>query len=268
MQRCNVLESIGNRSLSVRSVEPLRLETVNTKEKGVTMRKTLTNVVAVLCLAGIGLLLSLPVVCEEGTQPTPPPRPKPIPPEKLAEIWKAEITCVAEASKVGADNTAKVVEAYVSARKGFAEKAEALPRGQEGFQQRRELGQKAAADLKEALTKIAGAEKTDKIIGMLGPFERSSFLLDRMVGDLIDFKLAKEKLNQGMLDVLEYNAATGKLMAEAAKAGSFESVREKMQPLREELNKKLAKVLTKEQLATWTEKYARGGFGGPRRQPQ
>jgi hypothetical protein len=187
-------------------------------------------------------------------------------PEELQKVWEAEAKCVAGALKLSDDDASKVLKSYVSARKNYSEKVASLPRTRESFEQRRELGEKAAADLKKALVGAVGGDKAEKIIGILGPFSMTSFRLDRMVGGLLAFKLPKEKLMKAMSAVLEYNRDSGKVFNEAREAGSFEGMREKVQALSEALNKELAKILTEEQMTTWNETQGRG-FGG-RRRPQ
>jgi len=212
-----------------------------------------------LCLAAVGVFLALPVICAEER----PARPPAMSAEELQKVWEAEAKCVSAALKLSDDEASKVLKCYVSARKDYQEKVAALPRTQESFQQRRELGEKAGADLKKALVEAVGAEKAEKVIGLLGPFTMTSFRLDRMVADLLAFGLPKDKLEKAMAAVLEYNRDSGKVMAEAREAGSFEGVREKVQALMEGLNKELAKVLSEEQMASWKERQARPF--GPRR---
>lgn len=188
--------------------------------------------------------------------------------EELNKVWRAEAIGVAVAFEVGQENGAKLVKAYVSARKDYAEKVADLPRTRESFEKRRELGEKAAAELKKALVGAVGDEKAGKIIGLLNPFNMSSFMLDRMVNDLLALKLPNEKLLKAYLAVLEYNRELGKVFSAAREPGaSREGLREKMQALTDGLNKELAKVLSEEQMKTWKEKYQRG-FGGRRRTQQ
>lgn len=226
--------------------------------------KTLIKLTAVFCVAAVGLLLAFPVASAEER----PARPAPIPPEQLKRVWRVEAVAAAIALKIGREDGGKVVQAYVSARESYAEKVGSLPRTRESFQQRRELAEKAAAGLKKALVEAVGAEKAEKILGILSPFGMTSFRLDRMVNDLIAFELPREKSRQAVLAVLEYNRDAGKAFTAAREAGSFEGVREKAQALNEGLNKELAKILSEEQMATWKEKQARPFGGRPRRQPQ
>jgi len=229
--------------------------------KALRTRKVLAGLVGVLCLAAVGLLVTLPSASsEEGARP----RPAPIDPEKLKQIWRIEANCASIALKITGDDYAKVRKAYVTAREEYAKKVRDLPRTRESFQQMRELAEKARADLKKALTEAVGAEKTEKIMGILMPFSMSSFRLDRMVGDLIDFKLPREKARKAILAVLESNRDLAKAFNAARESGSFEGIREKMQALTESLNKELAEILSEEQMATWKEKHAQP-FGGRRR---
>ncbi len=223
-------------------------------------RNTVTRFAAILCLAAVGLFLAFPAVCGEER----PARPAPLSAEELNKVWRAEAIAVAMALEISREDGGKVVEAYLSARKSYDEKASALPRTRESFEQRRELGEKAGADLKKALSDAVGAEKAEKIIGLLSPFGMTGSRVDRMVNDLLAFELPREKRTKAVLAVLEYNRDVGKAMAAAREAGSFEGAREKMQALSDGLNKTLSGILSEEQMTTWKEKYARP-FGGGRR---
>ena len=220
---------------------------------------------AVICITGVGLLLASPALAVEERRQ----RPEPMDPEKLAKVWKAEAMCVAKATEVDKEKIAKVAEAYVSARKAYAEKVSALPRTREAFTQRQELATKAGTDLKAALAKIAGEEKAGKMVDALNPFAMFGSRLDRMIGGLMDFELPKEKFEKAVAGVLEYNSGLGKMMAEARESGSFEGMREKGQKLTDSLNETLAKILSDEQMAKWKETYGRGfGQMGARPRPQ
>jgi hypothetical protein len=225
-------------------------------------RKSLAELAAVLCLATVGLLVTLPrASSEEGARPGPPP----VDPEKAKKIWTVEARVVSAALEIKGEDAGKVSKAYVAAQQDYLEKSRELPWTRESFEQRRQLAEKASAGLKEALTKAVGAEKTEKLMGILMPFSMSSFRLDRMVGDLIAFELPKEKAKKAILVVLENNRDLGKAFNEARESGSWEGIREKMQELREALDKELSEILSEKQMAEWKEKYAQP-FGGRRRQ--
>jgi hypothetical protein len=226
---------------------------------GLRTRTRLVGVV-VLGLALVGLLAS--VYGEEAAPRERRVGPTPIDPERAKEIWTVEAKCAAGAAEIKGEDVEKVVKAYVGAQQAYAAKVQDLPRTRESFEQRQEIATKAGADLKEAITKAVGAEKAEKVIGMLGPFGMTASRLDRMIGDLIAFKLPEEKLGKAVKAVMENNQAQAKLFAEARESGSFESVRDKMQPLADALNKKLAEILSEEQMTQWKERYARP-FGGP-----
>ena len=226
-------------------------------------RKTFIRLTAIVCLATVGLFLAFPAVCAEQRRE----RPTPLSPEELNKVWVAEAIGVAVAFKVGQENGEKLVKAYVSARKEYAEKVGALPRTRESFEKRRKLAETAGAGLKKALVEAVGGEKAEKIIGLLNPFSMSSFMLDRMVNDLLALELPREKILKAYLAVLEYNRDLGKAMSAAREAGSWEGVREKMEGLTKGFNEELSKVLTEEQMKTWKEKYQRR-LGGRRRRPQ
>jgi hypothetical protein len=226
-------------------------------------RTWLVGLIAVVSLSAVSLLLVLPGAYAQQR----PARPPALEPEQLKEIRAVEAKCAAGAAEIKGEDVDKVVKAYSAAQQAFAEKTADLPRTRESFEQRRDLGEKATAELKETLTKAVGAEKAGKVMELLPAFGMMGSRLDRMVGDLIAFKLPKEKLDKAVTAVLEYNKEQSKLFAQARESGSFESVRDKMQPLSDALNKKLSEVLSEEQMTQWKEKYARPfggrGTGGP-----
>jgi len=249
--------------------------------KAVRTRKLLRRLPAVFCLAAVRLLLGVPGVCgEEGG-----PRPAPIDPVKLKAIWEAEAKCLAAAWEITGGDASKLVEAYVSARGNYealrstiTEKLRSLPQTGESLQQMVEVGEKARLELKEALARDVGVEKTEKIMRILGQSSRSTFELDQMVGDLIVFKLPEDKRQKAILSVLEYNGALHEVMTEAIQAGMRqvphdesekavvryieENLRDKATKLTEALSKELAKLLSEEQMAAWKGKYARPFLGG------
>ena len=227
-------------------------------------RKTFIRLTAIVCLAAVGLFLAFPVLCAEERRA----RPAPLSPEELNRVWRVEAIGAAMALKIGREDGAKVVEAYVSARKNYAEKTASLPRTRESFQQRRELGEKAAAALRKALGEAVGAEKAEKIIALLNPFGMRSSMLDRMVNDLLALKLPREKVRTAFVAVLEYNRELGKVFSAAREPGaSREGLREKMEGLTKGLNEELSKVLSEEQMTAWKEKYQRR-LGGRRPRQQ
>jgi hypothetical protein len=234
----------------------------------ISRNKAVAIFAAVVCIAGVGLLLASPALAVEERRQ----RPEPMDPEKLAKVWKTEALCVAGATEVDKEKIEKVAEAYVAARKAYAEKVAELPMTREAFTQRRELATKAGTDLKAALTKIAGEEKAGKMVAALDPFAMFGSRLDRMIGGLMDFELPKEKFQKAVLSVIEYNRDLGKVMAEARESGSFEGMQEKGQKLTDSLNESLAKILSEEQMTKWKESYGRGfgrmGAGGRRPQAQ
>jgi hypothetical protein len=209
------------------------------------------RVAAVLCLVAVGLVLTCPLRGAEET----PGRPQPLTAEQQKRVWTVEARAAAAALKIGREDGGKVVEAYVTARKNYADKTAELPRTREGWQQRQELAEKARSGLKEGLVKAVGADKAEKIMGTLSPFGMTAFLLDRMVNDLLALELPREKVRKALLAVIEYNRDAGKAFTEAREAGNFEGLREKMGTLIEGLNKELAEILTEKQMAEWKEKH-------------
>ena len=228
--------------------------------KSTRFSNILLRVTAILCLVAVGLVLTFPA----GGAEERPARPQPLTAEQQKRVWTAEARAAAAALKLGKEDGAKAVKAYATARKEYADKAAELPRTREGWQKRRELAEKAHSELKEGLVKAVGAEKAEKIMGLLSPFGMTTFVLDRMVNDLLALKLPREKVRKGLLAVIEYNRDAGKAFTEAREAGNFEGLREKMGTLVEGLNKELSEILTEEQMAEWKEKHGRL-FGGPRR---
>ncbi|MDP2897683.1 MAG: hypothetical protein Q8Q12_14185 [bacterium] len=232
---------------------------------GLRTRTWLTGLLAVLCVATVGIVMPA-AFAEEGAPPEGRVRPAPIDPEKAKEIWTVEAKCAAGAAEIKGEDVEKVVKAYIAAQQAYAEKVKDLPRTRESFEQRQEIATKANADLKEALTK-AFPDKAEKVIGLLGPLGAMGSRLDRMVGDLIAFKLPPEKLAKAVGAVMENSREQSKLFAQARESGSFESVRDKVQPLTDALNKTLSEILSEEQMTQWKERYARPFGGGAGRGP-
>ena len=227
---------------------------------GLRTRTWLTGLLAVLCVATVGIVMPA-AFAEEGAPPEGRVRPAPIDPEKAKEIWTVEAKCAAGAAEIKGEDVEKVVKAYLAAQQAYAEKVKDLPRTRESFEQRQEIATKANADLKEALTK-AFPDKGEKVIGLLGPLGAMGSRLDRMVGDLIAFKLPPEKLAKAVSAVMENSREQSKLFAQARESG--ESVRDKVQPLTDALNKTLSEILSEEQMTQWKERYSRPFGGGGR----
>lgn len=230
--------------------------------KSVHFPSIVRRLTAIFCMAAVCLLIAgLTQGAEE--RPQRPPR---MSAEELEKVWTTEATCAAGALKMSKEETAKMVKAYVGALKAYQEKVQALPRTRESFEQRRELAEKAQADLKAALAKAVGEEKAGKALAAMGPFGMRGFGLDRMVNELLGFKLPKEKLSKAVAAVMKYNVELNKVFTAARDSGDREGMREKMQGLSEALNKELSGLLSEEQMATWKE--SRSRRFGPRRTQQ
>jgi len=192
-------------------------------------------------------------------------------PEEAQAAWTLEASHVAGKLGLSKEETTKLVDEYKKVRESYSaavRKAmeEAMASGVDtGDRQAiraamREIQEKITKAETEKFAKALGAfldkEKTKKAVTQLGSFSGS---LDRMVNVIAGLKLDKAKQAEALdlvnAYVVESSAARDKAMA----GGDFESMRTVFQELRTKLNEAMAKVLSEEQLAKWTEATARRG---------
>lgn len=194
-----------------------------------------------------------------------------ITPEEAQAAWTLEASHVAGKLGLSKEETTKLVDEYKKVRESYSaavRKAmeEAMASGVDT--QDREAIRAAMREIQEKITKAEtekfakalGAfldkEKTEKAVTQLGSFSGS---LDRMVNVIAGFKLDNAKQVEALdlinAYVVESSAARDKAMA----SDDFESMRTVFQELRTKLNEAMAKVLSAEQLAKWTEATARRG---------
>lgn len=185
-------------------------------------------------------------------------------PEDRAKAWDLEARAVAADLSLSAEDTTKLVDAYKAARESQA--AVMRERMSSGGGDRRDPSamieaNKAERDkLKAALAAFLKEEQVDKALAALGGFNRR---WDTMTLALENLGLEGEKKAEATKLVMAYVAESDKAMQEAMAGGDWESMRTKGRTMREELDAKLGKVLSPEQLAKWKEATAMRG-GGPR----
>lgn len=192
-------------------------------------------------------------------------------PEEAQAAWTLEASHVAGKLGLSKEETTKLVDAYKKVRESYStavrEAMEEVMANAAGTGDRQaireamgEVQGKIAKAETEKFAKALGAfldkEKTEKAVTQLGAFSGS---LDRMVNVIAGLKLDKAKQAEALdlvnAYVVESTAARRKVMA----SGDFESMRTVFQELRTKLNEAMAKVLSEEQLAKWTEATARRG---------
>ena len=192
-------------------------------------------------------------------------------PEEAQAAWTLEASHVAGKLKLSKEETTKLVDAYKKVRESYSaavRKAmeEAMAEGVDTQDRQamraamREIQEKITKAETEKFAKALGAfldkEKTKKAVTQLGSFSGS---LDRMVNVIAGLKLDKAKQAEALDLVNAYVAESSAAFAKARASGDRESMRAVFQEQRTKLNEAMAKVLSEEQLAKWTEATARRG---------
>jgi len=187
-------------------------------------------------------------------------------PEEASAVWTLEATGVSKDIGLNDADSGKVVAAYKTSRESHGKAMEDLmataERGPGMFQQMQEIADTERGKLAKDLETAIGKEKADKVVAVLGTYNRQ---WDRFVKVLSDFNLEAGKQSKGLSHIAEYVVGSSKAQEEAMASFDMEGMRTAMQELKATLDKQLADVLSAEQLATWSEQTAgRGGPGGGR----
>ena len=186
-------------------------------------------------------------------------------PEEAQAAWTLEASHVAGKLGLSKEETTKLVDAYKKVRESYSAAIreameEAMAEGvdttdrQAIRQAMREIQEKTTKAETEKFAKALGAfldeKKTKKAVTQLGSFSGS---LDRMVNVIAGLKLDKAKQAEALDLVNAYVAESSAAFAKARAGGDRESMRAVFQEQRTKLNEAMAKVLSEEQLAKWTE---------------
>jgi hypothetical protein len=192
-------------------------------------------------------------------------------PEEAQAAWTLEASHVAGKLGLSEGETTKLVDAYKKVRESYSaavrEAMEEVMANAADTQDRqaireamREVQGKIAKAETEKFAKALGAfldkEKAKKAVTQLGAFSGS---LDRMVNVIAGLELDKAKQAEALDIVNAYVVESTAARTKAMASGDRESMGTVFQELRTKLNEAMAKVLSEEQLAKWTEATARRG---------
>lgn len=191
-------------------------------------------------------------------------------PEEEASAWTSQAKSVATELGLADDVSAKLVDAYKAARQSQIDaiKAKLGEAGQAGpgsFNAMREVTDAERGKFETAIKAFLNEEQTGKAMGTLGAFNRR---WDAMTMVLSGFNLDDAKNAEAMKLVMGYVADSDKAMREAFAAGpggDRGAMRDKMRAMKQKLDADLGKVLSAEQLQTWTNKTTMRGGGRERR---
>ena len=186
-------------------------------------------------------------------------------PEMMAKAHNLEATTVAQSLSLPADKTAKLLEAYKTARESHmtAMRAVQKPGERPDFQAMQGITKAEAAKFEAAVKAFLTPEQTAAVTATLGTFNRR---WDRMVLALDGMGLAEKPKADALKLVMENVAESGKAMQAAAGSTDREAMRAQNEKMREKLDTEIAKVLSADQLTKWKAETAmRGPGGGGRR---
>lgn len=214
------------------------------------------------------LLVSLTATAQPGPGGGPGMRAR-LAPEQAEAAWKLEAQHVASKLGLSEDNTTKLVDAYIKARKDYQtaleERRSSMERGPDAREAMRkamlEVADSARENLKKAVAAFLDEKQTEAAVQRLGTFD---FRWDQMVHTIAGFNLG-EKQADALELINTYVIESRNLMRSRTEAGSPpEDFREKAMTLRAKLDEDLSKILSEEQMTQW--KQAVGFGGGPRRE--
>ena len=180
--------------------------------------------------------------------------------EESAKVWALQSSSVAKEFGVAKRKAAKVAEAYAASRTSYQSGMQELRESGDGgggrFRAFRELGDEERGKFEEALKGTLKGEQLAKVMGSLGTFDRS---WDRYANVLAEFELEAAKLQKAMSLTIAYVSGVYKARQDSQ---DREAWREIYTEHREKLNAGMAKILSEEDQAKWTEATARRGRGG------
>jgi hypothetical protein len=187
-------------------------------------------------------------------------------PEKREAAWTLEAKGVAKTAGVSAENTDKVVKAYIASRKHLTEAMEKMAAGGGGGgggmrEEMQKMNDTERGELTKALTEALPKDQVDKVAGPLGTFYRG---WDRLVDALAGLKLDADKQDKGLALLATFAVESDKAMRAGAGAGDRQAMMTAMQERKSKLDAELAKELSlnEEQTSKWKEATAFGGGGG------
>lgn len=172
--------------------------------------------------------------------------------ERNIKVWEAQAKTVATGLALSAEQTANLVDAYRAARESHTTAADAVagPAERPDLQKMREVNQAERAKFETALKGFLNQEQTEKALLTLGSFFRR---WDGMVEVLDGMDLAEKAREEAMRLTVDYVAEWNTAMKAAMASDNRESMREKANNLKENLDAGMAKILSREQMAKWAD---------------
>lgn len=220
---------------------------------------------ALMCLAGLALMIASAASVSAQGGPGGRGRPS-LEPEKQAAAWKVQASTVARSLRLDETETNQLTEDYEAARKGHGEAMAKLREdlGEGGgfgnMQMYLQLSDKSRGEFGAVLGEYIEEEQVATALESLGAFSSE---WDRMADTLTGFDLAQTDLASALDSVMAYVVATTKARKEAIASFDFQVIRTLRQEAKEELDGKLASILSEEQMEDWTESTTRRRRGGP-----
>jgi peroxiredoxin len=211
------------------------------------------------------LVLASPAWAQEGRpgREGRMPRMQQLSPEKVKAAWTWEAQGVARELQLGADETAKLVEAYVAGRQKLDERLTAL-RAERGDGERRrrwradpEVIEKYRAVLQSQLSGFLSDKQLEEAARSLGVYSPQ---WDRMVDAVAGLDLEEDQTYAALVPIRLYVVQ----LAGARELGDRQAMRGLMMEAREGLYDDLEKVLSEQQMAQFQD--ARGRRGDRERQ--
>ncbi len=178
--------------------------------------------------------------------------------ERNIKAWETQAKTVAASLTLSAEQTTKLVEVYRAARDSHTTAADAVagPAERPDLRKMRQVNQAERAKFETALQGFLNQEQTEKALLTLGSFFRR---WDGMVEVLEGMHLADKPREEVLKLTADYVAQWNKAMQVAIASGNKESMREQANELKDKLDAEVAKFLSPEQMAKWTDATGKRG---------
>lgn len=226
------------------------------------MKRTQRGAVRTTVITGLAICLWLAGLWSVAAQPPERGHHPPMNPEQMKGVWKIEAATVAQHIVLSAELTTKLTDAYLTAREKFgtAMTAQMKPGERPNFEVMNKIRQDERAALETAIKAFLTEEQTAKAIAPLGSFQRE---WDMMVQVLDSMGLTEPAKTNAMNRVLTFVLDTTSARQKADPSASWEAMRETNRALKQAIDADMAKILSADQMAKWTEATSRHGRGRP-----
>lgn len=176
--------------------------------------------------------------------------------------WEVQAKTVAKGIGISEEQTAKLVDAYRTARNRQTTAANAVSGPAERTDEKKmmEVNRIERAKFKTVLDGFLNTEQIDTVLLTLGSFFRR---WDGMVEVLEAMDLADKPREETLKLTADYVAEWNKAMQVSMASGSKESMREKANELKDKLDREVSMFLSPEQKVKWADAT---GKGGPRQE--